>query len=170
MIFGWSILLSLVNTVTCARAIAVPNSPLVALNTKRIRTSGTSSRRKNHANGTSNGRDSNHRYHGTDILDPSKSLEERFPMRGGGNTASTSAVVVEKAWVEGAKNSLASALAAAFSKTILAPFDTIKTLQQYHQSTANVASLTLVEAAKDIMQRPGGFLNFYVSSGNCSLC
>ena len=62
-----------------------------------------------------------------DFLDPSRSLDERFPVRGGG-------AATEKAWIDGAKNSLASALAAAFSKTILAPFDTIKTLQQYHQT------------------------------------
>jgi len=69
---------------------------------------------------------------------------------------------IEKPWVDGLKNSLASALAAAVSKTVLAPFDTIKTLQQYHQSSTVMPSLTLWEAAKLINERPGGIINFYV--------
>ena len=147
--FGWSIF-SLI-TLTCARAITVPTSPVVSLNRKKIcgpRQIGNDTTR-------------DERYHGTDILDPSKSLDERFPIRGGGSTAAT-ATATENAWVDGAKNSLASALAAAFSKTILAPFDTIKTLQQYHQSSPNAASLSLMEASRLILERPGGFLNFYV--------
>ena len=154
LIFGWTIL-SLA-TLTYARAIAVSTSPLVAFHHKR---KNVCPRRFN--NNTS-GRDE--RYHGTDILDPSKSFEERFPVRGGAAASSAAPVETEKAWLDGAKNSLASALAAAFSKTILAPFDTIKTLQQFHQSSANAASLSLMEAAKIIMERPGGFLNFYVSA------
>lgn len=141
MIFGWSIF-SLA-TLTYARAITVSNSPLVSLPHHN-------NKRKNSGRVTNN---TSGRYQGTDFLDPSKSLEERFPIRGG---------ATEKAWIDGAKNSLASALAAAFSKTILAPFDTIKTLQQYHQSSLNAASLSLTDAAKIILERPGGFLNFYV--------
>ena len=143
MIFGWSILSLL--SLTYARAITVCNSPLVHTKRKPFGTSRTK-------NDTTSCHGSN------EILDPSRSLEERFPIRGG-----AAAVEKEGAWVEGAKNSLASALAAAFSKTILAPFDTIKTLQQYYQTSPNMPSLTLVEAAKIILERPGGFLNFYVS-------
>ena len=65
------------------------------------------------------------------------------------------------ATVEGLKASLASALAAGCSKTLLAPFDTIKTVQQHYRSTG--AALSLSEAAKLIFARPNGFLEFYVS-------
>ena len=74
---------------------------------------------------------------------------------------------------EGFKNSIASGLAAACSKTLLAPFDTIKTMQQQVRSGTNVGSavsvasgksLTLLEAARLIMDRPKGFLELYVSS------
>ena len=69
----------------------------------------------------------------------------------------------EAAWVSGIKNSLASALAAGCSKLILAPFDTIKTLQQ-HSRTADAANpLSLVQAAQVILKRPKGFLELYVS-------
>jgi hypothetical protein len=67
------------------------------------------------------------------------------------------------------KNSVASALAAGCSKLILAPFDTIKTLQQHSRSastaTATAAAtsgLTLLQAAKTIAGRPKGILEFYV--------
>ncbi|CAB9508526.1 Putative mitochondrial carrier protein PET8 [Seminavis robusta] len=86
---------------------------------------------------------------------------EPFLVRGGGSTKQPDSA----AWVDGLKNSMASALAAAFSKIILAPFDTIKTLQQYHQTSPDVASLTLTQAARQIMQRPGGFSNFYAGLG-----
>ena len=78
-------------------------------------------------------------------------------------------------WVTGIKNSMASALAAGCSKLILAPFDTIKTLQQSSRVAAAAAaggssasaassssSLTLLQAAKAIMSRPRGVLEFYV--------
>lgn len=65
------------------------------------------------------------------------------------------------AWMVGLKDSVASALAAACSKTILAPFDTIKTIQQQYQSP-NGASLGFFPACRIIMKRPGGFWNFYV--------
>jgi len=72
-----------------------------------------------------------------------------------------SSVRRSSATVEGFKNSMASSLAAACSKTILAPFDTLKTVQQYHRSSGK--SLSLIEASKIIIARPKGFLEFYVS-------
>ena len=74
-----------------------------------------------------------------------------------------SRIHVEKAWVSGIKNSLASALAAGCSKLILAPFDTIKTLQQHSRSSASANPLTMIQAAQVILQRPKGFLELYVS-------
>lgn len=56
---------------------------------------------------------------------------------------------------------MASALAAASSKLLLAPLDTIKTLQQ-SQRASGQATLTLVQAAKEIMKRPKGILELYV--------
>ncbi|KAG7372400.1 mitochondrial carrier protein [Nitzschia inconspicua] len=70
----------------------------------------------------------------------------------------------ESAWVSGIKNSLASALAAGCSKLILAPFDTIKTLQQ-HSRTAGSSPMSLMQAAEVIMKRPRGFLEFYAGIG-----
>jgi hypothetical protein len=69
----------------------------------------------------------------------------------------------EAPWVSGMKNSLASALAAGCSKLILAPFDTIKTLQQHSRSGVAGGSLSLVQAAQAVMGRPRGVLEFYVS-------
>lgn len=70
----------------------------------------------------------------------------------------------EAAWLSGLKNSLASSLAAASSKIILAPFDTIKTLQQHSRSSASATPLTLVEAAQGLLKRPRGVLELYVST------
>lgn len=70
----------------------------------------------------------------------------------------------ESAWQSGVKNSLASALAAASSKLLLAPLDTIKTLQQ-HQRLSGHASLTLLGAARQILSRPGGFSELYAGIG-----
>lgn len=67
----------------------------------------------------------------------------------------------EAAWKSGIKNSMASALAAATSKLLLAPLDTIKTLQQ-SQRASGQATLTLLEAAKEIMKRPKGVFELYV--------
>lgn len=75
----------------------------------------------------------------------------------------------EAAWRSGIKNSLASALAAASSKLLLAPLDTIKTLQQ-SQRASGEAVLSVMEAAKFIMQRPKGFLELYVSIFNLNDC
>ena len=72
-------------------------------------------------------------------------------------------VLADPAWLVGLKNALASGLAAACSKIILAPFDTIKTLQQHSRSSASANPLTLIEAAQVILKRPKGFLELYVS-------
>jgi Mitochondrial carrier protein. len=67
------------------------------------------------------------------------------------------------ATINGIKNSIASALAAGCSKTLLAPFDTIKTMQQ--QARNGGKSLGLVEAARLISSRPGGILELYAGLG-----
>ena len=85
--------------------------------------------------------------------------------RGGGTSLSASSSPNnsnDSAWKTGLKNSIASGMAAACSKLILAPFDTLKTLQQQSLSGAGGAGLSLVEAARVILARPGGFLEFYV--------
>lgn len=63
--------------------------------------------------------------------------------------------------INGIKNSLASGLAAACSKTILAPFDTIKTMQQHGRNDEKV--LSVIDAATIVMSRPKGFFELYVS-------
>lgn len=68
-----------------------------------------------------------------------------------------------RATINGIKNSIASAFAAATAKTLLAPFDTIKTIQQ--QSQTGEVALTLVEAASVVMKRPKGFLELYAGLG-----
>jgi len=69
----------------------------------------------------------------------------------------------------GFKNSLASGLAAGCSKLLLAPFDTIKTLQQAvlasATGTTKTKGLTLTKAAQIILKRPKGFLEFYAGVG-----
>ena len=73
------------------------------------------------------------------------------------------------ATMNGIKSSAASALAAGCSKTLLAPFDTIKTMQQQAiaQSSASGATkgLSLLQAAKLVCSRPGGFLELYAGLG-----
>jgi solute carrier family 25 S-adenosylmethionine transporter 26 len=66
--------------------------------------------------------------------------------------------------MEGLKNSLASALAAACSKTMLAPFDTIKTIQQHNLSPTGGA-LGFLPACRLIMSRPQGFWELYAGLG-----
>ena len=61
--------------------------------------------------------------------------------------------------MEGLKNSLASALAAGCSKTLLAPFDTLKTIQQHSQGGG---ALSFRDACRIVLARPNGFLEFYV--------
>lgn len=170
LIFAWIAWITV--TVSCAQAIAISDTSPIINRRKVTRLSRTKNLQDiflqerffeddgQEPQWTRSSKDDDdaddERYHGTDILDPSKYLQERFPLRGGAVERK------EAAWVDGLKNSMASALAAAFSKTILAPFDTIKTLQQYHQTSSDVATLTLLQAAQQIMQRPGGFANFYV--------
>ena len=73
----------------------------------------------------------------------------------------------EAPWISGFKNSLASGLAAGCSKLILAPFDTIKTLQQSSLNSGTAAGvsngLSMTGAVQAIMNRPRGFIEFYVS-------
>lgn len=61
-----------------------------------------------------------------------------------------------KAVTEGFKNAVASGLAAACCKIVLAPFDTLKTVQQQSRE-----STTLVKAFQTVLQRQGGILNLY---------
>ena len=63
---------------------------------------------------------------------------------------------------QGLKNSVASGLAAACSKALLAPFDTLKTVQQ---QTRSAVPLTLRQTASDVLSRPGGALNLYAGLG-----
>ena len=101
----------------------------------------------------------------------SKSLPQHQHHRRGGRvnntiryaSAATSPTKSQEApWVSGFKNSLASGLAAGCSKLLLAPFDTIKTLQQASMASATT-SLTLSQATREILKRPKGFLELYVS-------
>ena len=80
---------------------------------------------------------------------------------GGGGGGGKEEQEKEAAWKSGIKNSMASALAAASSKLLLAPLDTIKTLQQT-QITTGQATLSVMQAARIILQRPKGFLELYV--------
>jgi solute carrier family 25 S-adenosylmethionine transporter 26 len=66
--------------------------------------------------------------------------------------------------MEGLKNSLASALAAAFSKTLLMPFDTIKTIQQHNLSPTG-GPLGFHAACRLIMSRPRGVWELYSGLG-----
>ena len=59
---------------------------------------------------------------------------------------------------EGLRSTLASGLAAACSKTILAPFDTIKTVQQHATGGEPVG---MIEACRRVASRPGGAANLY---------
>ena len=63
----------------------------------------------------------------------------------------------------GIKSGLASALAAACVKTTLQPIDAVKTLQQHRQQLGN--SLTIVQACRELLQRPNGAWNFYSGLG-----
>ena len=104
---------------------------------------------------------------------PRRPSFDMLTIRGGGEhhshhqqpqLAVTSVRGGEAAWQSGVKNSLASALAAASSKLLLAPLDTIKTLQQ-HQRVTGQGSLTLLGAARQILARPKGFLELYAGIG-----
>ena len=90
-------------------------------------------------------------------------------------TTTTTTTTSSAAWLDGLKNGLASALAAACVKTTLQPIDAIKTIQQYHHinnsgaataATAAQSSLTVLAACREIMSSgPGGFWNFYAGLG-----
>ncbi|KAL7540801.1 hypothetical protein ACHAXR_011138 [Thalassiosira sp. AJA248-18] len=106
---------------------------------------------------------------------PSKKTALAIPR--GGRTASSSSITstsppsktkttTSSAVTKGLKNTLASGLAAACSKTILAPFDTIKTVQQ---SVEGGKSIGLLEAGRRIASRPGGALNLYAGLGVAAL-
>ena len=109
----------------------------------------------------------------TPSLMPKNMQHRRRPSVGSGNRNSNYNTIVsistssnrsrEAAWVSGFKNSLASGLAAGCSKLILAPFDTIKTLQQAALASGK-SPLSLSKTAQEILKRPKGFLEFYVSS------
>jgi hypothetical protein len=89
-------------------------------------------------------------------------LLHREVLRGGGQATTTVPVKTStksSAVTEGLKNTLASGLAAACSKTILAPFDTIKTVQQ---DVMGGTSLSFMQAVKKICGREGGIGNLYV--------
>lgn len=72
--------------------------------------------------------------------------------RGGGDSPSPSPSKKSSDAVEGLKNSLASALASLCAKSLLQPFDTIKSVQQHHQGRP----LSFLAAARTITTRPGG--------------
>jgi solute carrier family 25 (mitochondrial S-adenosylmethionine transporter), member 26 len=66
------------------------------------------------------------------------------------------------AFIIGLKNALASASAAACCKALLQPVDAMKTVQQYQ---IGERSLSLFDAAKLILSKPGGFRNLYAGLG-----
>jgi len=80
------------------------------------------------------------------------------------STSTSSSKSHEAAWISGFKNSLASGLAAGCSKLLLAPFDTIKTIQQA-ALVSGKAPLSLSKTAHEILMRPKGFLEFYAGVG-----
>lgn len=73
-------------------------------------------------------------------------------------TATTSCRTKTSAAAEGFKNALASGLAAACCKIILAPFDTLKTVQQQSREGS---TFTMAKAFRTVLQRPGGVFNLY---------
>ena len=85
------------------------------------------------------------------------------------STSTTTATAPTSATMDGLKSSLASALAAGCSKTLLAPFDTLKTIQQ-HSRAASGTSLTFWQAVQLVMERPNGIREFYVSTRCYSVC
>jgi len=71
---------------------------------------------------------------------------------------------VASAATEGIKNALASGLAAALVKVALAPFDTIKTIQQRNRFVADEA-LSFINAAKVATDKGRGALGLYAGVG-----
>jgi len=84
------------------------------------------------------------------------------PRGGGGGGGGTSSAVMD-----GLKNSLASGMAAACSKTLLAPFDTIKTVQQKYSNSGE--ALGFLDAVSVIVQRKKGFWELYSGLGVSAL-
>ncbi|KAI2495012.1 hypothetical protein MHU86_19487 [Fragilaria crotonensis] len=80
-----------------------------------------------------------------------------------GGAAATTTNATTSATVEGLKSSLASALAAGCSKTLLAPFDTLKTIQQNYRSSGT--SLSFWQAVKLVTSRPNGIRELYAGLG-----
>ncbi|CAJ1961996.1 unnamed protein product [Cylindrotheca closterium] len=86
--------------------------------------------------------------------------------RGGGvagvkldsSTNKSSSNSSSSAATEGWKNSIASGLASVCAKTLLQPFDTIKTVQQHSQRET---TLTLMEAMQVVVQREGNWKDLY---------
>ena len=89
---------------------------------------------------------------------PTLSTELKNQPRGSGPRKISSSAVSE-----GLRNSIASGLAAARSKTLLAPFDTIKTVQQQMRQEMGAKTLSFSEAARLVMKRPKGVFELYVS-------
>eukprot|EP00533_Pseudo-nitzschia_delicatissima_P008805 CAMPEP_0116107276 /NCGR_PEP_ID=MMETSP0327-20121206/16138_1 /TAXON_ID=44447 /ORGANISM="Pseudo-nitzschia delicatissima, Strain B596" /LENGTH=363 /DNA_ID=CAMNT_0003600055 /DNA_START=215 /DNA_END=1306 /DNA_ORIENTATION=+ len=110
----------------------------------------------------------------TPSLLPQSNQHRRRPGTGRENTNSNLNAILpastssnkprEAAWVSGFKNSLASGLAAGCSKLLLAPFDTIKTMQQAALVSGGTP-LSLSNAVQEILKRPKGFLEFYAGVG-----
>lgn len=98
----------------------------------------------------------------------SAAVDENTTKHGSGKTKTATATTTS-ATMEGLKSSLASALAAGCSKTLLAPFDTLKTIQQNYRSqsigtaTATATSLNFWQAMKLVTARPKGIRELYVS-------
>jgi len=92
----------------------------------------------------------------------SKSRRNVITIRGGGGLQQDETRRRPSAVMEGMKNSLASALASCCAKTLLQPFDTIKTIQQYERTiTATSSSIGFFEASRIVMKRDGGFWELY---------
>lgn len=92
------------------------------------------------------------------VLKPAKSTRGNQIVE---NSPSESYNSNSRPWVNGIKNAFCSACASACSKTILQPIDAIKTIQQYYEQTANTKSISMLDACKIVLDRPGGFRNFY---------
>lgn len=101
------------------------------------------------------------------LLNPLCHAKAVFPIKTGSGKRNESikskSITPPNATINGIKNSIASAFAAATAKTLLAPFDTIKTIQQ--QSQTGEVALTLAEAAAVVMKRPKGFFELYAGLG-----
>eukprot|EP00565_Helicotheca_tamesis_P001044 CAMPEP_0185738896 /NCGR_PEP_ID=MMETSP1171-20130828/34122_1 /TAXON_ID=374046 /ORGANISM="Helicotheca tamensis, Strain CCMP826" /LENGTH=364 /DNA_ID=CAMNT_0028410281 /DNA_START=210 /DNA_END=1304 /DNA_ORIENTATION=- len=88
--------------------------------------------------------------------------------RGGDRSSSSpSSSSSSSAVTEGLKNSLASGLAAACSKALLAPFDTIKTVQQKYRGSGE--ALGFMDAVSVICKRKGGIWELYSGLGVAAL-